>query len=242
MRSGMALIFSFLVLNTVRADIYIIIYATHNGNTGHCGIAVDEYEVRILDKILAGQISYIHDTIKTGALTYYDFWPLKDVYKGRYDGDVEPAYYKLPSSAYKQMISLKTLMDEGVPHKFGYPCDAILSIVTSKHQDFDLMEFLNEKMRAFRSFNSMQYNCCDYVADALVHVTGKKINAKEFVVKDFVTTPNEMYKQISAWSGVAIVKDPGDKINGSFFHERILSRILPVLTVFQLFINIPNSL
>ncbi|MEP6793321.1 MAG: hypothetical protein ABJB16_03270 [Saprospiraceae bacterium] len=236
------LITYFLSVAALRADVHVVIYATYHGHTGHCGIAIDDYRISVLESVRSGLPYYYNDTINTGALTYYDFWPLKDLYKGRYDGDVDPIYYKLPSARWKQMISLKTLADQGVPHKFGYPCDALVSIPTTKQKDFELMEFLDKKIVGFKSFNSMQYNCCDFVAEALTHLTGRQIEAREFIVKDFVTTPNELYKTISRWKDVRIVKDPGEKINGTFFQERIIARLQPLLSIFKLLIIIPNSL
>ncbi|MEO6131492.1 MAG: hypothetical protein ABIQ02_06565 [Saprospiraceae bacterium] len=232
----------FLCITALRADVHLIIYATYDGKTGHSGIAIDDYSVKVIESTRSGQRYYRYDTVYTGSLTYYDFWPLNDLYKGRYDGDVEPVYFKLPSSRWKQMISLKTLADQGVPHKFGYACDGIISIPTSKQKDFELMEFLDKKIDIFRSFNSMEYNCCDFIVEALNHLTGKQIEAKEFIVIGFVTTPNELYKSISRWKDVVIVKDPGDKINGTFFHERIITRLQPLLSIFKLLIIIPNSL
>jgi len=243
MRSSILIIFILMLFSSsLWADVHLIIYATYNGNTGHCGIAVDDYKIVVKETIQSGHTSYYYDTINTGTLKYYDFWPFDDVYKGQYNGDVKPLYYRLPSTTYKQLISLKTLADQGVPHKFGYPCDAIISIQTTNRKDFEMIDFLERKINEFKSFNSMQHNCCDFVTEALAFLTGKDLVAKEFIVKDFVTTPNELYKNVSLWPGITIVKNPGDKVNGTFFQERILARILPLLNAFQLFIIIPHSL
>src|ERR1044071_162622 len=52
---------------TACCNVYIVIYATADGRTGHAGIAIDNYQVHILgDK---------EDTVADGTLTYFDLWP-----------------------------------------------------------------------------------------------------------------------------------------------------------------------
>lgn len=216
----------------VNAEVYLIIYATHNGNTGHCGIAVDNYKIVIKEYSHEGHIKFRNDTIPTGTLTYYDLWPMQDNYKEKYDGEVEPHYYKLPSSSWKQFISTKTLADEGVPHKFDYPCDGIVSIPSTKNKDIRMISYLNALVNENRNFSAMKFNCCDFIVQALTQHVGHEIYAKEFIVKGEVTTPNELFKVVANWPGSIILKDPGTRIEGSFFEERIVARILPFLNIF----------
>lgn len=224
------LIFSFAI--PASADVYIIIYATHNGKTGHCGIAVDQYKVVVQEEWIGGIVNYRLDSVKTGTLTYYDLWPVNDSYKGNYEGDVEARYFKLPSDRWKQWISLRTLSDQGVPHKFGYPCDGLISFPCSKREDFEMVGYLDNRLRQQKAFNTMHHNCCDFVSDAITYLTGKEIVAKEFIIKNYATTPNELYKVVSGWLDVEIIKNPGVTVNGSFVQERVYERILPLLSLF----------
>jgi hypothetical protein len=223
------------------ANAYIIIYATHNGHTGHCGIAVDDYYIRVNEPTSDRGI-YTFDSIKTGSLVYYDLWPYKDEYKGNYEGDVTPRYYKLPSATYKQLISLRTLTDQGLPHKLNEPCDAILSYPCSTKADFLLKNSLAALVSRDKPFNAMHYNCGDFVLEAIRTITNQNYYAKEFVIKDFVTTPNEIFKVLSKEKNFRVIKDPGDRIQGTFVQERILERVLPVMHFFQLFTLIPSLL
>lgn len=215
-----------------RAEVYLIIYATYNGNTGHCGIAVDNYKIVVEEYSNGGQIKFRYDTLQTGTLTYFDLWPMQDNYKEKYDSEVEPHYYKLPSSAWKQLISVRTLSDQGIPHKFGYPCDGIISVPSTKRKDMLMISYLNTQVNENRNFSAMKFNCCDFIAQALTYHVGHEIYAKEFIVKGEVTTPNELFKVVAAWPGSTILKNPGTKIEGSFFEERIVARILPFLNIF----------
>jgi len=212
-----------LLVNLAKADVHLIIYATYRGKTGHAGIAVDDYKVKVLEYLARGKTMYRYDTIATGFVTYYDFWPLDDAYKGNYEGDVAPAYFRLPSSKWKRIISLKTLADEGIPHKEGYPCDGILTIPTTPAQDFRLIRYLNMQMEEAKSFNAIHYNCSDFVAEALTFITGKPIKAKEYIIKNYATTPNQLYKQVAHWKETNIYKDAGKKVEGSFVQQRILN-------------------
>lgn len=225
---------------SIYADVHLIVYATQQGRTGHCGIAVDDYIIQVHSFSEKGKTYYRADSIKTGTLVYYDLWPMKDEYKGNYEGDVTPVYYKLPSGHFKQYISLKTLADQGVPHKFGYPCDGILSFPTSSFQDFETVRFLNQLMLRNKDFNAMHYNCCDFVIEAINHLTGLKIIAREFIIKNYANTPNELYKVLSNLPGVKITKDAGHTIDSSFVQARVIDRLLPIFTIFQLFIHIQN--
>lgn len=221
---------------TAFANAYLILYATHEGKTGHCGIAVDEYKIHVREEDHKDGLRYFYDTVATGALIYYDFWPAHDDYKEHYDTDTEPAYFKLPSAKWKQIISLRTLQDQGIPHKYGYPCDAILEFSSSKSNDFALTAYLDQKMRNSRPFNAMEYNCCDFVGEALTFYTGRSCHGKEFVVKGWVTTPNALYREIASWPDVMIIRDPGAKVSQSFFRERIAGRLIPSFTDFQYFL------
>jgi hypothetical protein len=227
-------------INTVYADVHLIIYATQQGRTGHCGIAVDDYIVQVQTYLSGGKTCYRADSIKTGTLLYYDLWPMKDEYKGNYEGDVAPIYYKLPSNHFKQYISLKTLADQGVPHKFGFPCDGILTFPVDQVRDFETIRFLNQLMLRNKDFNALHYNCCDFVIEAINHLTGLNISAKEFIIKNYANTPNQLYKVVSGMSGVRITKDAGPAVNNSFVQARVIDRLMPILAIFQLFIHIPN--
>ena len=184
------------------ANAYLVIYATSNGSTGHCGIAVDNYTIYVREKNVDGRSAFYYDTVHTGTLTYFDLWPKRDVYKGSYELDTDPVYYRLPSSSHKQLVSLKTLQDQGLPHKFQYPCDGILSITSSKKTDLLLLQYIEKLVDENAPFNSVKYNCCDFAIEALTFVTGKTISAKEFVLKVYVTTPNLLFREVSAWPGV----------------------------------------
>lgn len=240
MKKSFCLLYMLFIVLSTYANVYVVIYATNNGHTGHCGLAIDDYYIRVLESKNECQTS-TYDTVRTGTLVYFDLWPFKDEYKGNYEGDIAPKYYKLPSARYNQYISVKTLSDQGIPHKYNAPVDGLLAYASTKRQDFEIRKYMDDLMDSNKSFNAMHYNCGDFVLAGINHLLGVQLSAKEYVIKDYVTTPNEIYKVLSSRKDFDIVKDPGDKIKGSFVYERIFAQV-PVFQFFQLFTLIPSLL
>lgn len=209
------------------ANVHVIIYATCDGKTGHAGIAVDEYLIKIRETVKGGKTEYRADTVATGYVRYYDLWPKNDDYKVNYDRDVASTYYQLPSSKWKGLLSVKTLADQGVPHKEGYPSDGIITLRTTPKDDLQLEGFLQQRSDSGKPFNAMRYNCCDFVTEALVFLFGRPLNARELIFKTLTSTPNRLYKVLAKWPEAEVVKDPGNKVDGSFVQQRIIGRMIP---------------
>ena len=204
-------------------DVYVVIYATHDGKTGHAGIAVDKYEVRIYDcSSCPGGVRY--DTVKTGELYYFDFWPGDvDYDKSKVFDNVKGLYYRLPESSSERAITPRVLLQKGVPHELRAPCDGLLKIKSSPLQDAKLKAFLDRKMIRNRQFNAVDYNCTDFVEQALEYLLHTNIDADEWMFLTVsATTPNKLYRELIKRRDVIVLKSPGKKINGSFFDERII--------------------
>ncbi len=61
-------------------DVYLITWASHDGNIGHAGIAIDNYKTEIIkDKkgnvVLDKKGNPVTKQVKDGTVTYYDLWP-----------------------------------------------------------------------------------------------------------------------------------------------------------------------
>src|SRR4051812_29174889 len=98
-------------------DVYVVIYATYKGKTGHAGIAVDKYKIVYHDVKTATGIVSKKDTVKTGELLYYDFWPNDDYFnKVRTAKDIPGIFYKLPEKLFDE-ITPNSLVSQGIPHK-----------------------------------------------------------------------------------------------------------------------------
>jgi hypothetical protein len=232
------LILSLLIMITATrsssaaCDVYFITYATRNGNTGHSALAVDNYIICVHDTTVNGILDHFYDTIRTGTLTYFDFWPEKDHFSLRNVGkDTKARYNRLPAASYDKDITLKSIVNEGIPHIKNYPCDGILLFETRPYEDYELIHFMDSIIKLDRPFNVRSYNCSDFVLSGASQVTGRKISAKEFIPFSFSTTPNRLFKKLSMMPGIRVIVDPGKKINGFFFKERILEILLTKKTV-----------
>ncbi len=200
------------------ADAFLVIYATTNGNTGHAGIAVDNYTIRIRE--ING--TRFEDTLATGDWRYFDLWPKSDnlaIYSGL---DTDPVYFDLPQSSAEPRINLKLLSTKGIPHKEGMACDGIVRLRLSTAQTLKLQATLLTSISANRPFNTYYYNCSDFVKDALEQVLGQKLDASEEILWVSSTTPNRLFLAVKQLPISVVLLDPGEKIKGTFLTERIL--------------------
>ncbi|HYF70461.1 MAG TPA: hypothetical protein VD884_20130 [Ohtaekwangia sp.] len=197
--------------------VYIIIYATLNGKTGHAGLAIDNYN--IIEK------NETQDTVKLNTLTYYDLWPGKDGFGlFEFNKDHHPVFYTLPNAIWSSPITVNSLYDQGIPHREYYPSDAILMLRTTPTADYDLREYIEHIIETKTIFNPRFYNCSDFVLDGINYVTGLQLKAKEFIPFSFTTTPNKLCRRLVAFKNIDIIKSPPQKITRSFFRERVLKR------------------
>lgn len=205
-------------------DIYIIIYATHNGKTGHAGIAIDRYVVKVKDCTNC-KVKVTYDTLTTGELSYYDLWPAHDDFQKSkmYENDLA-LYHHFPASSSEAPLTIWGLIHKGIKQINLGPCDALLKIPSTALQDFKLMHFLDKEVDQQTPFNLWERNCADFVEKAVEFALKVKIEAEEMILFDQATTPNNLYKAMLKLPGVAVLKDPGILINGSFLQERILKR------------------
>ncbi|MBK8556251.1 MAG: hypothetical protein IPL65_11015 [Lewinellaceae bacterium] len=216
------LLFS-LLATPAFADVYVVIYATHNGKTGHAGIAIDKYEVKVRDcNTCPGKVKY--DTVRTGNLLYYDMWPEADHFsKQRLFEAVPAVYYRLPASSAEASITPQSLMSKGIPHQEGYACDGLLRFKTSCGSDADLVAYLDKFIEKRKTFQAVDFNCADFVEIAVEHFLGKNIDADEYVMLTYyATTPNQLYKTLVKLPAVTVLKNPGESINPSFWEEKII--------------------
>lgn len=209
------------------ADVYVVIYATMHGKTGHAGLAVDKYEIHLSERVIDNHKIVRYDSVKTRYLTYYDFWPKDNAISIRaISKEVEGEYYKFPRSSSERKITVESLCSRGIPHKLAYPCDALLRIKTSPTKDHELGAFLKNCIELNRPFDTRQFNCADFVLQAVEFVVGLKIDAGEYIPFQVSTTPNKLYKALRLLHGVEIVKNADDKAQGSFLRERVLPELL----------------
>lgn len=208
-------------------DVYFVTYATRDGRTGHSGLAVDNYVIHVHDTPVGGTIIRVYDTVKTGTLTYFDFWPEKDHFSISNVGkDTRAKYNRLPAASYEKEITLDLLVNYGLPHVENRPFDGVLRMATDPAEDYQLIRHMDSLIALDRPFNVRRFNCSDFVLSGASYITHRKIRAKEFIPFSFSTTPNRLFRKLRALSSTEVIVDPGRKVNGIFFKERILDFVL----------------
>ena len=202
-------------------NIYLILYATHAGQTGHVGVATDDYQVKISDCArCVGGVKY--DTVTTGELRYYDLWPAEDDWSySFFFGSVEARYYQLPNSTTARSITTRSLVNRGLPHALDGPCDGLLKLPVTWRELTQINNYLSGTARQKEPFNLYEFNCSNYALRALRLAYPELAVREERVLARYATTPNRLWEAAKELGGVTLLKDPGLKAKGRFNSERI---------------------
>ncbi len=211
-------------VSTVRAaptDVYLVLYATHDGRTGHVGLAVDQYRIRVIE-CADCPAGVRYDTVATGELTYFDLWPATDDLSYQFLFSTVPAhYYRLPRGNTELPVTVRSLLRAGLPHAMEDSCDGLLQLPTSPTRDFELVDFLQGVIDGNAPFSTYEYNCADFVATGLSFALSRPIEARERVLLRSATTPNCLWRTVAALPDARILRDPGEKVRGSFDGQKI---------------------
>lgn len=207
-------------------DVYLIIYTTKTGFTGHVGIAVDNYKVIVNDTVINNKESIVYDTVKNYSLTYYDLWGPSTINWDEHSTNLPSRYYKLPRSSAEERITMNYFLTKGLPHSYDYPCDALIRIKTDVSTDHKLKEIAEAIQQERNYFNTREYNCTDYIILCLERLLDTQLEAKEYIPFSWSSTPNKFYKEVISNLNVEIVKKPGPEVNDSFFKERVINTVL----------------
>jgi hypothetical protein len=207
-------------------DIYLVIYTTHDGRTGHVGLAVDNYKILVRDTVINRVKTTYNDTVRTVSLTYFDLWGPAEIRWDEHADNLASRYFTLPRSSAEPRITADYFLTRGLPHSYEYPCDALLRLHTSPTMDAHLKEIVAGIQEERPYFNSREYNCTDFVLLCLNRLLHTSLEAKEYIPFTWSSTPNEFYKIIVAHLPVQIIKQAGDEIGKSFVQERLLNSVL----------------
>jgi hypothetical protein len=208
------------------ADIYLIVYTTKEGHTGHVGMAVSNHRIVVRDTVICGKQEVVYDTLKNNTVTYFDLWGPPVIRVNEHDKDLPARYFTLPRSSAEKQITIDYFLTRGLPHGYDYPCDALLRIKTDAKTDARMKEIAEDIRQERRFFNSREYNCTDYAIQCLNRLFGTGLVAREYIPFAWSSTPNRFYKEVLSTLDVEILKEAGPEVNESFFKERIMNTVL----------------
>lgn len=202
-------------------DVYLVIWATANGEIGHAGIAVENYKT-IKEAVLDvhgnqvynkfGEAVYKTQKVKDGTVTYYDLWPGNDGGVGATNANTNvEAEYNVITTTLDELIQTDiTGAEDRVP-------DGVVELKTDADTDAATVKALNKFKSANTSYNGVQCNCSDFAEAGVETAVGKDLDVNESILGIYnSTTPNKLYKETANQPNAKVLKDPGDKVNNSF--------------------------
>jgi hypothetical protein len=202
-------------------DIYLVFYISHDGHTGHLGLAVDNYYIIVRDVVRNGIAEIEYDTVRNHTLTYFDLWGPPEIRLDQHGQNLTSRYYKLPRTSAEPRITERYFLTKGLPHAYDRPCDGLLRIRTSPEQDMQMITIAESIRQRYPYFNTRSYNCVDYIIHCLNALFDTHIVAKEFIPFTWSSTPNKFYTSIGEYLDVDVIKDAGVNAQKSFVSERI---------------------
>jgi RHS repeat-associated protein len=208
-------------------DIYLLIWFSKNGETGHAGIAIENYKTVVKkDKdgkpILDRNGKPVKEQVKDGTFTYYDLWPNKSVESDEFQSNVESDYsggVKINSLADLKMKD-PTTHRSGQVDPEGRAADGMVRLTTSFEQDEAAKKAAVTDISNFRDYNACKNNCSTFAQRLINAAIEPNISASQLVkppialttlygYKDVnVVAPNNLYNAALKVKGAQRIKGP----------------------------------
>jgi RHS repeat-associated protein len=208
-------------------DIYVLTWYSKDGETGHAGIAVDNYKTvekkdakgnTIVDK----NGKPVTEQVKDGTMTYYDLWPESPVGKTELQSNVTDDYNG--PKVIKSLSDLKNtdVSKSGEAGKVsqngeGRAADGIVQITTNYAQDSKATTTLTGMVNSGKDYNGAFNNCSSFVQNGLKSVF-PSFDASQMVRPSFplnqmyndarVVAPNNLYNAALKIKGATNIKGP----------------------------------
>jgi hypothetical protein len=205
-------------------DSYLLTWFSKNGETGHAGIAIDNYkQQQIMDNkgkpVLDSKGNPTYEMVKDGTMTYYDLWPNKGLGETEFQKDVK--------SDYSNGVVINSLSDltttdptgsrSGNVSAEGRAADGIVQINTTYEQDTKIQGYASKTANSGRAYNASDFNCSTFAENALKTVF-PKLDASQQIKIPFVlrllyhdtrvTAPNNLYNATMKLPGATNIRGP----------------------------------
>jgi len=212
-------------------DVYLIIWATADGQIGHAALAVSNYRAVQSQVNVNGmqvtQTTYVPD----GTFTYYDLWP------GGAGADETNATQNIPASYQKvTQVTWNGIFNADPSGGEGRNADGIIKLKTTYAEDQNVIQKLDARIAANQDYNGATNNCADNTECGIEAAIGKDIDADESITVTMnATTPNELYKAVEKLPNATVLRDAGSKVDNGFiqgakggFFGKVLNGILNI--------------
>ena len=205
-------------------DSYLLIWFSNNNETGHAGIAIDNYkQQQITDNkgnpILDSKGNPSYNLIKDGTMTYYDLWPNNPVRKTELQSNVKPDYSKgiIINSLADLIAKDPTNSRNGNVSAEGRAADGIVQIITTYTQDKKIQGYASNTANSGKAYNASNFNCSTFVENALKTVF-PTLNASQYIKIPFplnvmykdtkIIAPNNLYNATMKLPNAINIKGP----------------------------------
>jgi len=193
-------------------DVYLFVWFSAAGETGHAGVAVDNYK---LDQ--AGK------PVKDGTFTYYDLWPFAPLGKTEMQNGVKPDY-----STGVKINSIEDLKGNdptgnraGKVSAEGRAADGIVQIPASYDSTMKAKSKAETDIKASKQYNACYNNCSTFAQGVLNAALNKGIDARQTVKPNWtmknvlgykeadVVAPNNLYNAaVLGIKDMTLIKGP----------------------------------
>ncbi|GIV28848.1 MAG: hypothetical protein KatS3mg027_2662 [Bacteroidia bacterium] len=207
-------------------DVYLIIYTTAEGESGHAAIAVENYKAIEITVIENG--IEIKKTIyeKTGTFTFYEFGPdVKKPIKSLVL-PVKGFYGKIENVTIDEIINKNLSTYESDENKPNGP-NGVIKFTTTPETDLKIKEKIERKIASKEKYKALKNNCSDFAMEPVEEATEENISSDSKENIDIpilgtkkVTTPNALYKAAVKSKNATVVKDPKGEQNKSYRQAR----------------------
>ncbi len=218
--------YAYAINNTINAtdpdgkDVYLVVWKSKDGETGHAAIAVDNYKKAEKKVMVKGKEVTKTIWVKDGTVTIYDLWPEKPVGKTELQDNVTDDYNKRVDNVAdltKKDVSVSG--ESGKVSEFGEgrAGDGVVQITSDYSTDTKVKAKLDAIQKSGADYNACTNNCSTFAQEGL-KVLDAKIDASQTVKptgplalwykEAKVVAPNNLYNAAAKMKGATVLKGP----------------------------------